>query len=123
MEFSEYWNLLYRRPSGIIGISRILGILGILPYLYRDESKDLYGISRIFGIMRIFGIFRILKFKSKFCYRRPSGIMGISRILGILGILAYLFGFFRILDRLNHIEINMQWNNGQSNSGLLDWHP
>ena len=49
--------------------------------------------------------------------------MGISRILGILGILPYLFGIFRILDRLNRIEINMQWNHGQSNSGPLDWHP
>ena len=58
-----------------------------------------------------------------FCYRRRSGIMGISRILGILGILAYLFGIFGILDRLNHIEINMQWNHGQSNPGPLDWHP
>ena len=53
-----------------MGISRILGILGILPYLC--------------------GIFRILKFISNFFCRRPSGIIGISRILRILGILPYL---------------------------------
>ena len=53
-----------------MGISRILGILGILQYLC--------------------GIFRILKSISILFCRRPSGIIGISRILRILGILPYL---------------------------------
>ena len=76
-----------------MGISRILGILGILQYLC--------------------GIIRILKSISIFFCRRPSEILGISRILRILGILPYLcwgerkdlYGIRRILGIMRIFRI------------------
>ena len=90
----------YRRRSGIMGISRILGILGTLQYLC--------GIMRILKSISIF-----------FLCRRPSGIIGISRILGILPYLCWgegkdlygirrifgimrIFGIFRILKFISN---------------------
>ena len=57
----------------IVGISRMSGILGILPYICRDESKNQYGIRRIFWIYI-------------FYYQKRDSLDGIIRIFGILRI-------------------------------------
>ena len=54
-------------------MSGILGIMGKLPYLCRDESKNQHGIRRIFWIYI-------------FYYQKRDSLDGIIRIFGILRI-------------------------------------